>query len=104
MTTGQLAPNTPVTVKVGLDLPTPATDSLPWTARLDPVLGRQPVVLAGVGVAALALAALGALLSRSTVEKPPPYPLMYAPPEGIGPAQAAYMLTEKVEDRPSSPR
>jgi hypothetical protein len=37
-------------------------------------------------------------MSRSTHEKQPAYPLMYAPPDGIGPAQAAYILTEKVPD------
>jgi uncharacterized membrane protein YgcG len=97
--TGSLAPNTPVTVKVGLDIPTPSAPSLPWSNRLDPVFGRHPVVLGGVLVLA-ALAALGGFtLTRSTHEKQPAYPLMYAPPDGIGPAQAAYILTEKVENK-----
>ena len=96
--TGSLPPNTPVTIKVGLDLPTPSAHTLPWSSRLDPVLGRHPVLLGGVLVLALLAAAGGFGLSRSTREKQPPYPLMYAPPEGVGPAQAAYILTEKVED------
>ena len=32
-----------------------------------------------------------------TREKTPPYPLMYGPPDGIGPAQGAYILTEKTD-------
>ena len=93
-----LAPNTPVTVKVGLDMPTPPADTVPWPAWLDPILGRHPTGLAVVlGLAVLAGAA-GFALTRSTHERTPPYPLTYAPPDGIGPAQAAYILTEKVED------
>jgi len=97
--TGGLQPNTPVTVKVGLDIPTPPGNTLPWNSRLDPVLGRHPVGL----LLALVLAALagagGYALSRSTREKEPAFPLMYAPPDGVGPAQASYLLTEKVDNK-----
>ncbi len=93
-----LAPNTPVTIKTGLDMPTPATHGLPWPGWLDPVLGRHPVGLGFVIGLAVLTGAGGFLLTRSTREKTPPYPLMYAPPDGVGPAQAAYILTEKIED------
>ncbi|MBW8751537.1 MAG: DUF2207 domain-containing protein, partial [Propionibacteriales bacterium] len=95
--TGSLAPNTPVTIRVGLDIPTPSAHMLPWSSRLDPVFGRHPVVLGGVLVLAFLAALGGFTLTRSTHEKQPAYPLMYAPPDGIGPAQAAYILTEKVD-------
>jgi uncharacterized membrane protein YgcG len=98
VTTGGLAPNTPVTIKLGLDIATPDGNTLPWTGRLDPVLGRHPVLLGFVLALALASGLSGFALSRSTHEKTPAYPLMYAPPDGVGPAQAAYILTEKVED------
>lgn len=99
ITGGALSPNTPVTAKFLLDLPTPAANTLPWPSNLDPVLGTSPVLL-GLVLGLAALVALGgAMLSRSVGEKAPPYPLMYAPPEGIGPAQAAYILTEKVENK-----
>ncbi|HEX2896359.1 MAG TPA: DUF2207 domain-containing protein, partial [Marmoricola sp.] len=94
-----LPPNTPVTVKAGLDIPTPAGNTLPWRSSLDPVLGRHPLVLALVLALAVLAGAGGFALTRSTGEKTPPYPLMYAPPDGVGPAQAAYILTEKVEDK-----
>ena len=93
-----LQPNTPVTVKAGLDVPTPQGNTLPWDSRLDPILGRHPVLLGLVLFLAVLAGAAGFALTRSTSEKEPPYPLMYAPPDGIGPAQAAYILTEKVED------
>ncbi|WP_183407035.1 DUF2207 domain-containing protein [Nocardioides marmorisolisilvae] len=95
--TGELAPHTPVTIKVDQDVPTPSTDSLPWADKYDPILGTHPVLLGIVLVASVLLGGAGTALSQSTKEKDPSFPLMYAPPDGIGPAQAAYLLTEKVE-------
>ncbi len=94
-----LQPNTPVTIKTGLDIATPEQkNAVPWPGWLDPILGRHPVGL-GVVVGLAVLAGLsGVAMTLSTHEKTPPYPLMYAPPDGVGPAQAAYILTEKVED------
>jgi uncharacterized membrane protein YgcG len=97
--TGTLSPNTPVTIKAGLDIATPSAHALPWNGGLDPILGRHPVVLGGVLAIALLAALSGLVLSRSTHEKQPAFPLMYAPPEGVGPAQAAYILDEKVDDK-----
>ncbi len=95
---GPLEPNTPVTLRTDLDLETPpAGHRVPWPHWLDSVLGASfsgaAVVLGGAGAAGL----LGGLLSRRTHEPTPPFPLMYAPPEGVGPAQAQYLLTEKVD-------
>ena len=97
--TGGIGPRTPITVQAGMDIPTPDADTRPWPYWLDPVLGRS-VVGAGLVLAlGLILGAAGFALSMSTWEKTPPYPLMYAPPEGIGPAQAAYILTEEVDKK-----
>jgi hypothetical protein len=98
ITTGALAPHTPVTVLAGLDVATPPAHTLPWSGKLDPVLGRHPVLLGFVLLLALLAGAGGFALTRSTKEKEPAFPLMYAPPDGVGPAQAAYLLTEKIED------
>ncbi|MCW2758513.1 MAG: hypothetical protein JWO46_2259 [Nocardioidaceae bacterium] len=98
VTTGALAPNTPVTVQSEIPLAHPGQKVLPWAIGLDPVLGRSvPGLLVWLVLAAIALVASW-LLARSVREPPPAYPLMYAPPEGIGPAQGAYILTEKVGD------
>lgn len=93
-----LSPHTPVTIRAGLDIATPPADTLPWPSRLDPVLGRHPVLLGLVLLGALAAAGAGARLSRSVRERKPQFPVMYAPPEGIGPAQASYILTEQIKD------
>lgn len=99
ITGGYLATNTPVTAKFLLDIETPPGDTRLWPSSLDPVLGTSTPLLVGVLVLAALVTLLGAMLSRSVGEKAPPYPLMYAPPEGIGPAQAAYILTEKVDNQ-----
>jgi len=98
VTTGPLPRNTPVTLKVGMDIDTPERgNTAPWTARWDRVLGHSPLVLGLVLVIALGVGLLGGVLARMTYERTPPFPLMYAPPEGIGPAQAKYILTESID-------
>jgi hypothetical protein len=97
--TGRLAPNTPVTISAGMDIATPAANTLPWSSSLDPILGRHPGLLVIILILAALLAVGGALLSRSTKEEDPGFPLLYAPPEGIGPAQAAYIVTETLNNK-----
>ncbi|HEU5037246.1 MAG TPA: DUF2207 domain-containing protein [Nocardioides sp.] len=97
--TGALQPNTPVTIKVGLDMPTPpAGTSLPWSPRFDRVFGTSLTWLILVLALAVLAGLAGYLLTRSTREKSPGFPLMYSPPDGIGPAQAAYLVTEDVDE------
>jgi hypothetical protein len=97
--TGALEPNTPVTVKAGLDMPTPPPGTtLPWSPRFDRVFGPSTTLLLVVVAIAVLVGLAGYLLARRTSEKDPGFPLMYAPPEGIGPAQAAYLVTEDVDD------
>lgn len=97
--TGPLEPNTPVTVKAGLDMPTPpAGNTLPWSAQWDPVLGTRIWLVVLVLLVSLAAGALGYRIARRTHETDPQFPLMYSPPEGIGPAQAAYLVTEDVSN------
>lgn len=89
--------NTPVTIQAGLDIATPAAgNTVPWAPRWDRVLGGSGVGL----VIVLLLAALGALVAalfaRRSYEANPQFPLMYAPPDGLGPAQAKYIYSETV--------
>ena len=96
VTTGQLNPNTPVTVKTRLTTPAPERERSAWPVRFDPVLGPSTIALIVILVLALFAGWLGHLLSVQTRERNPQYPLMYAPPDGLGPAQASYLFTEKV--------
>jgi uncharacterized membrane protein YgcG len=97
VTTGYLKPRTPVTLKTGLDLPTPSpAQAVPWTGRWDPVLGRNVFATLVVALLILGAGGLGWWWRRRAHETPPPYPLMYAPPSGVGPAQAVYVMDEKV--------
>src|SRR6478735_9066680 len=99
ITAADLAPRTPVTLKTGLDMATPAAGgTLPWSRSLDAALGPSVVGLVAVLVLAFVAALLGLYLAKRVAEREPQFPLMYAPPEGIGPAQAAYLVTEQVDD------
>jgi len=98
VTTGQLDHHTPVSIKTGLDLPTPDQDkSVPWAARYDRTLSSSPVLLGIVLLGGLLAAIFGAAAARRAYEANPQFPVMYAPPEGVGPAQAKYILTESID-------
>ena len=91
-----MAPRTPLTVSAVIDhaVSAPAPDRR-WTARFDPVLGSSLSALVVVLFMALAAAVAAVIAVRNTLEPKPPFPLSYAPPPGVGPAQANYMLTER---------
>ena len=91
-----LPPRTPVTVRAGVDVPTPPQISLPWPYTWDRILGQS--VTGVVWIAGLTVAfGLGAFLwYRTTVEPSPGFPLQYAPPPGLGPVQTEYIRTETV--------
>jgi len=95
-----LPPYTPLTVRAGLDVPTPPPGKeLPWPTSWAPVLGETvagPLVVLALGAAGLLV---GLLLTRGSMERPPPYPLQYAPPDGVGPAGAAYVVHERVDQQ-----
>jgi hypothetical protein len=94
-----LQPRTPVTVRISLPVPPPERVTLPWTVSWDRVLGRSvPLVVVLVAVSAVALV-VGWVLARQSKEIQPPYPVMYEPPAGLGPAQTAYLVTERVDPK-----
>ena len=85
-----------MTVRAGVDVPTPPQASVPWPYTWDRILGQS--VTGVVWIAGLTVAfGLGAFLwYRTTVEPSPGFPLQYAPPPGLGPVQTEYIRTETV--------
>ena len=94
--TAALPAHTPVTLQTDLDLPAPARAHRPWSAAYDAVLGPDRGVLGVVLLLAAGAGLLGWRIARQTREEQPGYPLMYAPPDGVGPAEAVYVYSEKV--------
>ncbi|HEX6149207.1 DUF2207 domain-containing protein [Nocardioides sp.] len=88
---------TPATVQADLATPVPPLkgEEFAWGPEYDPVLGPVPVLVLVV-IAGLGALVVGLWLSYRVFERTPPFPLQYAPPPGIGPAQAAYVLHERV--------
>ncbi len=94
--TRELQPHTPVTVRVGIDLPTPARTTLPWSQTWDWLLGHSESAAWWAAALTFGAAVTGRLLARSIQEIPPPFPVQYAPPGQMGPVQAEYIRTEHV--------
>lgn len=91
--------NTPVTVGVTLPSAPPEAESLlPWSVIWRPVLGSAPWVPLGVLAVVVFAGWFGRRIAAATFEKDPRFPLQYAPPTGVGPAQARYILTESTPD------
>lgn len=89
-------PRTPVTVRAGVDVPTPPQMTLPWPSTWYRILGNSVsgvLWIAGF-TAAAALAAY--LWCRRTIEPSPGFPLQHAPLAGLGPVQVEYIRTEAV--------
>lgn len=97
VTLGGLEPFTPVSVETDVAQPVPPIrgESYPWSARFDPILAPWPALVLIV-LAALVAGGVGFRAARRAHEPKPGFPLQYAPPAEVGPAQAAYILTESV--------
>ncbi len=94
LTAEDLPPRTGMTVRASMAMPAPDRPGLPWSIRWDPVLGRSVSVLIAVLAASIAALVAGIVWGRSGREESPGFPVQYAPPEGLGPVQTAYMATE----------
>jgi hypothetical protein len=98
ITTQAIAPRTPLTIATALDMPTPPEGNhVPWTGRWDRVLSSHAWVLVVVLLLAGGALAFGSILGAKSREKPPGFPVLYEPPAGVGPAQAKYIYSEKVD-------
>ena len=78
-------------------MPTPHTGTGAVVGALRPGAGPQPGRGRWCRARGLLAGAFGARQARKVREKTPAYPLQYGPPDGIGPAQGAYIMTERTE-------
>ncbi len=96
ITAAGLPPRTPVSVRADLEADAPGRTSVPWRISWDPLLGRSELVLGLL----LLLTALGFGLGRwwagRAAEDSPGQPVMYAPPDGLGPVQTHYVAHERL--------
>ncbi|OMC05942.1 hypothetical protein A5733_18570, partial [Mycobacterium sp. NS-7484] len=96
LTATDLQPHTPVTLRAGVDVESPAQVSLPWPYTWDRILGRSVSALVWIALLTVGMGLLAYLWTRTTVEPPPGFPVQYAPPEGLGPVQTEYIRTETI--------
>lgn len=96
LTTGALDPNTAVTLSARLAAKPSTGRALPWSAAWDPILGRNLWVAIVLAILSLVAVVVGRLLERRTREQEPGFPVLFEPPAGLGPVQAAYVATERV--------
>ncbi|MGV1004903.1 MAG: DUF2207 domain-containing protein [Candidatus Nanopelagicales bacterium] len=85
-----------MTVRAAMSTPAPERPGLPWAIEWDSILGRSVPVTAFLGVLAMLGAVVGGLWARRAYEPEPGFPVMYTPPDGLGPAQTVYLATESV--------
>ncbi len=99
LTAADLPPNTAVVVRAAMDEPAPDRAHVPWSIGWDRMLGaRWWPFLASLALAALAFLA-GYLLDRASRERQPGFPVVFEPPQGLGPVQTAFIVDERVPRR-----
>ncbi|HZQ31069.1 MAG TPA: DUF2207 domain-containing protein, partial [Mycobacterium sp.] len=91
-----LPARTPVSLRAGVNIATPPRHEMPWPYTWDRILGTSQNKVISLLVASLVAGLVGLAWWRTTVETKPPFPLQYAPPEGLGPVQCEYIRTEAV--------
>ena len=97
LTASNIPPRSGMTMRATMVPPPPAvTASVPWTIKWDPILGTSPVLLGLVIVATIATVSVGVLLALRAREANPGFPVMYAPPKGLGPVQTVYIDSEEI--------
>ncbi|WP_188781836.1 DUF2207 family protein [Nocardioides phosphati] len=96
VTASDIAVHEPVSLAARLDGDPHPGVLLPWPAWLDAALGRSVPVALGLALLAVLAFAVGRLLERRTRERAPGFPVLFEPPAGIGPVQAAYIVREQL--------
>lgn len=83
-----------MTVRATMAPPPPPRATVPWGVSWDKVLGRNPSLVGGVVLVAIVLAGIGLFLALRARETKPGLPVMYGPPEGLGPVQTVFIESE----------
>lgn len=99
VTTGPLDPGTPITVRTDLDLAAPpaAEQELAWSQIWDPVMGTDLSLAAVLLALTVGLAIPAVYVLVRTWDPLPRAQQRAMPPDGVGPAQAAYLLSKRVK-------
>lgn len=87
-----------MTVRAGMTPPPPAQPTTPWPWQLDRMLGRSAGQVLLIVLAALGAVALGLAWVLATRERKPGLPVLYEPPDGLGPVQTMYLAEETPGD------
>lgn len=97
LTASNIPPRSGMTVRATMVPPPPAiTASVPWSISWDPILGTNAGLVGIVIVVTIITGAVGALLAFRAREANPGFPVMYAPPNGLGPVQTVYIDSEEI--------
>jgi hypothetical protein len=93
-----LQPRTGVTLVADVAAEAPDRVTLPWPTRFDAVLSRSLPVAVLLLLLGVVGGVAGWFLARQAREPRPGHPVLYAPPDGVGPVQAYYVAEERVPD------
>ncbi len=91
-----IPPTSGMTVRATMQPTNPPQVTLPWSVSFDAILGRSVPMTFFIALLTVVGAIVGFLWARTAHEKPPGFPVMYAPPDGLGPVQTKYMAYEEV--------
>ncbi len=83
-----------MTIRASMALAPPAVATTPWPWQLDSILGRSPSQLAMMLLAMVGAGLLGAAWWLATRERAAGLPVLYEPPDGLGPVQTVYAVQE----------
>lgn len=99
ITTDPLEPGTAVTFRAAIEQAAPKRTHVPWSVTYDPVLGTNWLVSALLAILGLTAFVIGYLCDRSTRESRPGYPVVFQPPDGLGPVQTVFVKLETIPAR-----
>ncbi|NLC98404.1 MAG: DUF2207 domain-containing protein, partial [Actinomycetales bacterium] len=95
-TATNLAPNTEVRVASTFDEAAPAQTTAPWAIKYEPVLGKSAILVGFIALLTVAAVGVSHTIERLTRETAPGFPVMFDPPDGLGPVQTYFITHESV--------